>query len=78
MQSASAGLTYATKGNILFPGEASEATIVQNAAATRLNETLRTAAGTGGAAPSVDAGDLIVIGNLEAGAVGAQNRRLDQ
>jgi hypothetical protein len=80
MQSASAGLTYATKGNILFPGTATEATTVQNNAATRLNELSRTTTrGADGVATaaSVDSGDLIVMDNGEA-AAGSQNRRLDQ
>lgn len=71
--SASAGLAYATKGNILWPGSSGEATTVQNNAIARLNDDLRSA--PGGAAPNVDQGDLIVVATGDA--AGSLNVRLD-
>lgn len=68
MLSASAGLAYATKGNVLWPGTDAEASIVQVNAAARANEVLRSTPNPDGgavAAPSIDSGDLIVIADNE-------------
>ena len=68
MDSANSAIAYATKGNILYPGAAAEATASQVAAAARMNEILRSSTGPGGTptAPSVDSGDLIVTASGEA------------
>jgi hypothetical protein len=68
MESASAGLAYTTKGNILFPGSDADAATMQAAAATRLNETTPGAPAVAGATKvpiTVDSGDLVAVANDE-------------
>lgn len=68
MESASAGLAYSTKGNIIFPGSDADAATMQAAAATRLNEVYPGAPAVGGATKvptTVDSGDLTVVANDE-------------
>jgi hypothetical protein len=67
-----ASAAYATKGNILYPGPATEAAKAQVAAATAANEAQYGVSVLGGSAaigtqalPSVDSGDLFVVSNGE-------------
>lgn len=68
MLSASAGLAYGTKGNILFPGSDADASTMQANAATRANEALAGAPAVGGATKvptTVDSGDIVIVSNDE-------------
>ena len=68
MESASAGLAYSTKGNILFPGSDADAATMQANAAARLNEALPGAPAVGGATKvptTVDSGDVTTVANDE-------------
>lgn len=69
MLSASAGLAYSTKGNILFPGSDADAATMQANAAVRANEALKGVPanpdGAAPAAPTIDSGDLTIVANNE-------------